>query len=125
MVKLRGDVGFSQPCLDSLHYPKLSVCCKASLHTSLIFMKPNVTSPGKRRASARRTQCQDTFNSLPGIPQLVRRRVTILKLPVKAEKYVPGKEGGLTTIIQEDLGQGSHEGVVLKGEAKSSGDGCG
>lgn len=88
-------------------------------------MKPNVTSPGKRRASARRTQCQDTFNSLPGIPQLVRRRVTILKLPVKAEKYVPGKGGGLTTIIQEDLGQGFHEGVNLKGEAKSSGDGCG
>ena len=41
------------------------------------------------------------------------------------EKYVSGKEGGLTIIIQEDLGQWFHEGVVLKGEAKKGGDGCG
>lgn len=49
----------------------------------------------------------------------------VLKLPVKAEKYVPGKEGRLTIIIQEDVGQGFHEGVVLKGGAKKGGDACG
>lgn len=49
----------------------------------------------------------------------------VLKLPVKTERYVSGKEGGLTITTQEDPGQRFREGVALKGEAKRGGDGCG
>lgn len=36
------------------------------------------------------------FNSLPGIHQLDRQRVRVLKLPIKKEKHVSGKESELS-----------------------------
>lgn len=39
-----------------------------------------------------RAHCRDVFSSLPGVPQVVRHCGTLRKVPVKGEKYVPGRE---------------------------------
>ena len=78
-----------------------------------------------------KSQCQE--DSIPGHFQWPTWNSPIsqaqsygIKASCKNGKIcLSGKEGGLTIIIQEDLGQWFHEGVVLKGEAKKGGDGCG